>query len=202
MASKVNIINGALIAIGQEIVSDANSTEKRARIANERFDTCRDAVLRAFPWNFATKRATITPTGTPDFGFTYSFAKPSDFIRLIETEEDIGALPYKVEGQYILSDEATISIRYVARIEQVGLWPADFCQAMSHYLAAELATALAGESGKQMAQTQFALFQDAINEAKASDANEDERRGMEPSRWSNARFGGITHGGDPTRLHV
>jgi hypothetical protein len=63
------------------------------------YDIERQAALRAHPWKFAIKRATLTPTTTPPpFGYLYAYNLPSDYIRKVTVGNDYyGNLKQKIE---------------------------------------------------------------------------------------------------------
>lgn len=111
MAS-VDIINLALRKIG---ASDALSSAQlsadsvpNAKVANDLYSTVLDDLLRAYPWNFATKRAKLAPSATePAFEFKYQYRLPSDFLRIISVSgnsANSGDTRYKIET----GDEDTV----------------------------------------------------------------------------------------------
>lgn len=58
--TKTNIVNQALIALGELVVVDVDSdSTKRATTMKELFDVKRNYLLRKYEWKFATKRATL-----------------------------------------------------------------------------------------------------------------------------------------------
>lgn len=71
------------------------------------YDVERQAALRAHPWKFAIKRATLTPTTTPPpFGYLYAYNLPNDYIRKVTIGNDYyGNLkqPIEIEGNQVLA---------------------------------------------------------------------------------------------------
>ena len=59
MASVVGICNRALEKLGGGYIAALTEASKEARALNRAYDYVRDAVLRAHPWNFAIKRASL-----------------------------------------------------------------------------------------------------------------------------------------------
>ncbi len=60
--SDVDVSNNALLALGQgpPFIATMADTTKAAKICAQKLPSARQAVIRAHPWNFAVKRATIT----------------------------------------------------------------------------------------------------------------------------------------------
>ena len=81
--SKVNILNICLTNLGLEPILAPGDDNRRARLANLRYDYVRDGLLEASPpWNFATKRAVLSTalTDSPAWGPSNAFATPSDWL--------------------------------------------------------------------------------------------------------------------------
>lgn len=116
-----------------------NDRTPEARRSKLIFDRCRKAVLRMSFWKFATKRVTLAPLASPpEFGWTYQFNVPGDYIRLKRVHE-IDADLFDMEDRKILAHTDTLKISYV--YDQTDLTKADslFVEALSTYLARELA---------------------------------------------------------------
>jgi hypothetical protein len=64
--AEVDIVNMALRLLGDDSITTLSDTTRRAQIANEFWDTVRDATLAEHPWNFNTKRAIL-----------YAYTKPA-----------------------------------------------------------------------------------------------------------------------------
>lgn len=80
MASDLDIFNQALSRIGiDQFIGDPNETSKAGTLYRLWYDTCVDACLRDFPWNFATRLIALAPlTLTPPPGWLYVYAYPVD----------------------------------------------------------------------------------------------------------------------------
>ena len=59
MASEVDIANRALQKLGAESIVSLTQDSENARACNLCYEPIRDAELRAHPWNFAIKRASL-----------------------------------------------------------------------------------------------------------------------------------------------
>jgi hypothetical protein len=95
--------------------------------------------MSAYPWNFATKRASLPALATaPTWGFKKAYQLPSDYLRMIELEDD--TVTWKVEGKTIVCDQsAPLNILYIAQITDVVQFTSLFEETLTERLAAELA---------------------------------------------------------------
>lgn len=80
MASDLDVFNQALSRIGiDQFIGDPNETSKAGTLFRLWYDTCVDACLRDFPWNFAQRLIALAPlTLTPPPGWLYVYAYPMD----------------------------------------------------------------------------------------------------------------------------
>ena len=79
MASTVDIANFALNNLGASNITSLDENSKAARVVNQRYESVRDAVFRAHPWNCLINRASLAQeTTTPAFGYTFQYALPTD----------------------------------------------------------------------------------------------------------------------------
>ena len=151
MPSVVDICNEAMDLLGAATITALTENSKEARLCNRRFETVRDSVLRAHPWNVAITRATLAKdSAAPAFGFTSQFTLPTDpfCLRVLSffnsnVDSEIAAydtqVMFKVEGRKILSDEETCQIVYIARIEDTELFDSLLSSSIAHKLASETA---------------------------------------------------------------
>jgi len=58
-STDVDICNGALLELGEEVIVALSDNNKRARACNQRYADIRDSILRSHLWNFAVKRETL-----------------------------------------------------------------------------------------------------------------------------------------------
>lgn len=191
--SPEEICNLALIAVGSgNTITDLNQATKEARICKARYAHTRDAILRAHPWNFAIKRATLASDATaPDWEYTARYALPSDCLRLIRTYDDTqGAAPdYRVEGKYIVNDDGTsdsLQIEYVAQITDTAQFTPEFVDVLAARLAAEICINLTENKGAT--ESLWNIYQEKLREARNTDAQEGVPRGFDAVEWITARL--------------
>lgn len=148
MSDVVTICNIALGRLGQSKIMSLDDASQQARYCNLFYEPTRDEVLRAHPWSFAKKRATLTQlAASPPFGWVNAFELPTDCLRPLQVNE---WEPYEaddnwvVEGNQILTDDDTVQLLYIAQIADCTMFDPLFVKALSMKLAAEIITALTG----------------------------------------------------------
>jgi hypothetical protein len=139
----VTIVNMALGKIGQEPISSLTEGSAAANAANLVYDSCRRAVLEAFPWSFATKSAQLNRlvSAPPDYLFAY--AMPSDCIHAIRVQNASmyggDRSGFLVRGDAVLSNSPAVTLEYVADVTDPNRFEARFIEALVLRLASELA---------------------------------------------------------------
>jgi hypothetical protein len=88
MVSKIGIANLALQNIGANAITTLTESTVEAEQIDLRYESVRAATLEAHPWNFALKRVELSQdSNSPAFGYDNQFVLPSDFVRMVATEE-------------------------------------------------------------------------------------------------------------------
>ncbi len=192
MASTVQIANQALNKVGADRITDLLDDTESGRLLNSIFDIKRDAELAAHPWTFAITRALIPASSTaPAFGWLRSFPLPVDCLRLVEVGEhyafyDSSTGPlFQVEGAAVKTDQTSpLSIRYVQRVTNSGLFPPLFVEAFACRLAAEIVERRTQSLPKREAA--WAEYKEAIKQARRVNAIEQPPQRSADSSWVQA----------------
>lgn len=170
MASSIDICNSALIKLGVETITDFEDNNKRASLCNVQYDIIRKKLLRKYHWSFAIKRAALTVDSTaPLFGWDYRFALPSDYLRILQ-DPYYKDTPYLIEGGYLLTNEATFSIKYVYNITDASLYDSLFVETLATALAIDLCTPLA--QSESLKQSLINDFKDLLSDARTINSQE------------------------------
>ncbi len=186
MATRLQIANGALIKLGGRTISSLAGTDKESRLCNDRLDPCRQIVLRSYAWPFATKRVELTTlTTTPAFGYSNAFVLPTDCLRVVTVNE--GDEQYRTENGVLLSDASSIRLRYVYDYTADSFTDPLFCEALSLYLAWDIAYALTQSSETQ--ERMWALYSKLAPTARNTASTEHGAQIMEAEDFLEARFG-------------
>jgi hypothetical protein len=171
------------------MISALTENTKSGRLCALHYEPSRDAVLRAHPWNFAVKRVDLaSEDDEPPFEYTYQFPLPSDFLKMVRTEDESANYvdDYRIEGGKLLSNSDTVAIEYIARISDVALFDPLFVDLLAQRLAAELAISFTDT--QSMAQGFWQVYNQKLAEARGVDAQEGVPRNIEADAWVMARF--------------
>lgn len=187
--SSTTICNLALYKVGAERISSLNEANKRARICKDIYALMRNATLRDHPWKFALKRVTLALTGnTPLYKWDYEYQLPSDYLRILSVYPQS---THKIEGDKLLSDESTLKIKYIFREETEDNFDANFIEAFSLRLAAELAYPIVqSNSLKQSLLQEYQLF---LQNAKSNSSQEGSPEPIYSDIWLDSRDRGVDY---------
>lgn len=195
MTTDTIIANVALGHLGVARIAELTDKSPQAEHVRRMWNTTRDNLIRAYPWNFAIKRIQLTAAAPgPAFGWIYAYPLPGDCLRVLEVNgcpPGVGSVPFQLEGQEILTDLTTCKLRYLRIVEQVSAWSADFCELFGF----ELAKSIAPSFTLQTSSIQMLDALAAPARARAQETNAAETRARviqyseRPSAWEGARLG-------------
>lgn len=203
MSSEVSICNRALIKVGCNRITSLSDNSKEARLCNQIYDDVRDAVLRGFDWSFATKRLTLSLLTETAVGWLYVYTYPPDCHKAREIYnanqsdntagiEATPAITYEIalsstdNKRVILTDQEDAVLIYTAKVTDTNLFGADFEDALTFKLAAELAMPL--RQSEQLMNLNLNAYREVISGAKVTSANESKRRETSPSTILDSRL--------------
>lgn len=155
MSSAVQICSNAMLMLGEKPINSlaedpTQATSDRELAAANLYPQVRNAVLRAHPWNCATRRVALAPDSTaPAFSWSYQFLKPSDWLRTLQVGEDRCPEKFLDEGGRILLNSNVLRLVYIWRNENPATWDAMLIDAMSAAMAARMALTLTGDADKK-----------------------------------------------------
>lgn len=174
--AEIDVWNMALDMLHEAPVSSpTEDTGVRLWFSRETAPT-RDSELRKFAWNFALERASVAASvDVPAWQWSFKYDLPGDCLRMMALRQN-GAIngtliPYELEGGAILTNAtAPLKLRYIKRVETVGLWDALFVDVMAAKLASKMAHWLTGKGS--FAQLAEQNYQQTLREARRIDAIE------------------------------
>lgn len=200
MASVVEICNRALSNIGNSrSINSLTEASKEAGECSLHYESCRDAVLADFDWNFATKRVALADTGTPPPDWSYAYRYPTDCLRITEimvpgvrnpTAEQ--RIQYETgtdsdgTGKLIYTDQPEAWLKYVMRIEDVNMFDPIFSEALAWRLAAAINMALTGNA--DLGNNALSMYGRTILSAGSHSMNESQEPVQPESDFTNARL--------------
>lgn len=175
MASEVSICNVALIRCGTDtIMSLTEPGNKGARLCNAVYTDVRDALIRAHPWNFAVRRASLPRTGNaPAFEFANEFTLPEDCLKV---QSVYCEFPYRVErakvgaGKVIVTDAEAVRLEYIARVTDANQMDPTFRNALSLAIAATICVGI--NDNATLAKVIAEEAESALSLARSIDSHE------------------------------
>lgn len=202
--TETDVANKALALLGESrTILTLDDNTPRARLLRRHYGPARDEALAAYPWNEATKLATLSATpGVETGGWTAAYLLPGDCMRWLPWDrESDNYFSGEIVGRYLFAgscsdssdDGGTILLRYVVQLTQVALWSAGLEAAVAAKLAFASARGITGRSSDQAAMMQ--LFADELAKAKHQDAQANAksagfaRQARYHSNWLAARRG-------------
>lgn len=158
MASKLDIVNGALIEMGETPLQSLTEDTESAITANYIYDQVYHDLLSKAPWRFAVTKQTLSQlVAAPLNEWSYQYQIPSDCVRVLRVYPD---QDYDIYGDTIYSKASALALDYVAKVTEDAL-PPYFVRLLVLELAVRMSmsiTASAGMKGTliQEKQLQFA----------------------------------------------
>jgi hypothetical protein len=181
-------------AMGMAAMVDKQQEEQRMRrTPNTQWETIARRCLERGEWNFALKRVALTPggDGLNAFGFANFYHLPTDCARLCWVSET-GAenepmVPgrYTLEGNNLLTDAATVYIKYVSYTyaDQPTTWSANF----ENFVQAEvMLMTRVDPKAASSPQALMANIKLAEQQALGVDAVQSQVKKRRPGDWATA----------------
>jgi hypothetical protein len=203
MTDLVRICNMALNRIGARAsISSLAEVSTEAAACASMLDEARDATLRAHDWNFARRIVTLASLGAGPSNWAYAYAYPSDAVRVLGVVPEGGAwvLPLGAppsfgtggstslgggERREIYSNLSPAICAYTRQVTDPTQWDSQFVTALTWQLGMEIAMPITGDTAKVSMCEQ--MFNAALAEARAQDANEHGATRQAEASWLRAR---------------
>lgn len=186
--SETEVCNMALTRLKVLQISNLTEDSDPARWCNANYAILRDTFLQDHQWNFAIRRATLaSSTENPNHEFAKSYPLPGDFLAIVRTYDEAmdRSVEYRIEDRAIVTDADSVSIEYVARVEDLNRWDAMAIDAFAQRIAAEAAFALTGS--RSVADLAMTSYMQKLAAAKTIDSQSGTPRVVMPNDWLNAR---------------
>lgn len=195
MASEAGICNSALSKLGNNRIVSLTEGTAAANLCIEQYGKLRDHLLRSHDWNFAASRVRLAQlSSTPEFGYRFQHALPTDWMRTISVHPadgrhqritDYATESTEAEGRVLRTDSPDVYLRYVRKVSDPNVMDPTFREALAWRLAMELAIPLAKSSS--LRDRMAAGFEDALATAKSLDGQDDPSQTLPDGSWLAAR---------------
>lgn len=197
--NNTDICNMALNHIGREQIASLHEETEAARTCRIHYDLQRKVLLRAYNWSFAMKTVELALIDKTVPGWKYVYAYPNDCVmayKIFNKDNSWVVLRKNFAGnmdQVVLNDNTKALVcdhkdaflQYTYDVKDVDLFPADFAQALSYYLAAAIAVPLTGSQA--LAQSMQAQGNALLQEAKFTMMEERNKVPEYPSKYFLSR---------------
>lgn len=183
----VGLCSRALVKIGASAIADFHDGTAEAAVAAALYDTARDALLSAHPWNFALRQATLPQLEeTPVADYAFAFQLPADFLRAVSAGPGGRGrgLDYQIRGRTLCSSAQTVALTYIARVDEAD-FPAFFNQALLARLSAEFCLPLTENAARS--EVLQKLAESEFRRARIIDQQQDQPAGFEDFSLIEAR---------------
>jgi len=190
MNSSTEIANAALVEVGAASITDLDAdTTTHGGIVRRWYTHTRDAMLRRYTWNFALARQALSQDATgPDFEFTYSYTLPTNPYCLRALEMYNSMSEWKTEGRKLLTDDSSVNLKYIKRVENEVDFDDLFTDALIFTLAANISISIKRDNALALKLMEVAEIK--TQTARTHDSQEGTYNVMK-SRVLNSVRGGI-----------
>ncbi len=179
--TQLQIINLSLVNLGQNVITQAQLTANAhpsAIAANLWWEPCRDEVLGANNWSFATVTLALTALDITDLEWEYVYSYPAVTLAVSSmwnvyneaTFDKKDAQEFTVKYIPTLAVTAIFTnldyayAEYTYKVTDTTLWTNQFVMAFSYRLSAAMANSITGASQLGIAASQ--MYTNLISDAK------------------------------------
>jgi len=170
MASDVDIANFSLMKLGHGPIASFIDDSDQARAVNASYNLCRDDILTAIPWNFATSWYALAKFAAipVDPSFDSAYALPTGHLKVWSL--DLQGWAWEVQGNALVTNLTDPIAQVTIRVTDTGLFSAQFAVVLGYRLAAEMADGITARH--TTSNDLFALYERKLQDAKNSDGQE------------------------------
>lgn len=194
--SKIDIINRALVKIGQARISSIDENSKGATSVRTIYDQVLNTLMQSYIWNFTKFRVQLAADATaPLFGFQYRYRLPPGTLRFLGIWDDqepsrnytSSTSAFKHEGEFIYTDVgAPLDAVVTLKVEEAGKYPPDFANLLALDIALDIFYDVTKGTERYTALRQDRAI--ALRNAKMNHAIENTPEVMVASEWIDSRF--------------
>jgi len=159
----ITLCSKALIKIGAKSITSFEEETAESEVALQLYEPTLQNLLASYPWRFALTQKTLARlTEKPVSDYQYAYQLPNDCVRVLSAGVNVksSGLNYKIVGQKLYSNAASVVLNYIRRPEE-NTFPPFFVDALVGKLAAEFCLPLTESTTrtdyvKKMSETSIA----------------------------------------------
>ena len=191
MGSQVDLANESLLLLGANTITSFADDDSNAVLVNRFYGSERDALLRSHRWNFAISTANLASLAdTPIIDWQFKFTLPTDpyCLRILDVRTVTGDiyLDFAIQGRELYTEESTVDITYVQRVEDPTQFDALFYQALVFRLAWKMAYPVTRSSATMSLMGQ--MYDAVVRDARTVDSQEGTPEVIETDTLTDVRL--------------
>lgn len=187
--SKVSLSNKALTLCGASPITSLSDETQNARVVNRIYEISRKSILGEGMWTFALTRTTLTVSADAMAWYetdeAYVYTRPSNAVRIFGVSDKYAT--WREEGDYIISDTASLGIVFVHDHDNPAKYPPAFLEAFIDKLCSDICFMLLHSATKAEA---FLKKYNEVSLPKALSANSQTGKFMKiiDDAWERSKF--------------
>lgn len=186
-ASDISICANALQRLGTKPIASFQENSTFAGPCSNLWPTVRNAILRAHPWNCATKRAILAPLAeAPPFDYAYQFQLPTDWLKTVQVGRRNCPMDFVQEGRRILARSNQLPLVWIWENQDAGTWDDSMVEAAEILMASALAYTVTKSTSLRDSLNQEGQFK--LKVAKSIDGQDQPPEEFPDSALTMARF--------------
>lgn len=195
----VGLCNHALLLCGASPITALADDTANARALNAVYENARKGFLTECRWTFALTRTSLATSATT-FAWlhdeeAYVYTRPSGALRIWEMS-DLEAI-WREEGDYIISNTASLGTLYTIDHSEVGLWRPKAIIAFIDKLCSDICFMVLNSA--QKAEAFLAKYQKvSLPAAMAEESQTGTHQEVRDDEWLKSKYG---NGGNPARSY-
>ena len=153
MPSKIELINSALILVGDKPLNSLTETRRAAVAANQLYDSVFESEITRHRWGFArTTQELNRLVGQPEIDiYRYKYQLPADMLVAVRIYPN--AFDFKIYGKELWVNNNQVTLDYIRKVTEAEL-PAYFVELMEYALAMKLSIAIRDETDRYQLMAQ------------------------------------------------
>lgn len=189
MASKVEIVNAALIQLAAEPIISLSDPIPSAILADRIYDIVVEYVLGEGEWSKAKFRTQLNlTTTTPEYEFNNEFQLPNSpkFLKIISLNElSPGDIEHAIEGDKLLTDEGSVKITYIGFISDTEAYGPYITESVVNRLSVQMCYALT--SNRNLVQDLRNQYETTLRDCLSKDGQQGNPKEISSSTLTDIR---------------
>lgn len=195
----IGLVNHALLLCGASPITSLTEDSANARSVNAVYENARKGFLTECRWTFSLTRSSLATSATVLSWLhdeeSYVYTRPSNCLRVWQMS-DIEAI-WREEGEYIISNTASLGTLYTHDHTEVGLWRPKAVIAFMDKLCSDICYIILNSTSK--AEAFLSKYQKiSLPAAMSEESQTGTHQEVIDDSWLKSKYG---NGGNPARSY-